>query len=132
MWPAVGAKWSLAVVAKYSYSECPMAALNPKQRQYLKGLAHPLKPILHIGKDGLTDATLCTIESAFNSRELIKVKILDQAPESAEGCAEAIASRLKDVKLVQVIGKTVVLYRRHPEKPKIGLPGEVPVGGNAV
>ena len=109
-----------------------MAALNPKQRQYLKGLAHALKPILHIGKDGLTEATLCTIESAFNNRELIKVKILDQAPESADDSGETIASRLKDVELVQVIGKTVVLYRRHPEKPKIELPGKGNEGSDAV
>ena len=122
----------LAPIKNYSYPESPMAALNPKQRQYLKGLAHTLKPILHIGKDGLTEAALRTIESAFNSSELIKVKILDQAPESADEGGEAIASRLKDVKLVQVIGKTVILYRRHPKKPNIRLPGEVPGGGNAV
>ncbi|MFL6276509.1 MAG: ribosome assembly RNA-binding protein YhbY [Blastocatellia bacterium] len=109
-----------------------MAALNPKQRQYLKGLAHPLKPILHIGKEGLTEALLHAIESAFNSRELIKVKVLDLAPESADESGETIAGRLNGVKLVQVIGKTVVLYRRHPEKPKIQLPGKEPGGSNAV
>ena len=109
-----------------------MSALNPKQRQYLKGMAHRLKPILHIGKEGITEATLQTIESAFNSRELIKVKILDQAPGSADESGEMIASRLKDVKLVQVIGKTVVLYRRHPEKPKIQLPGKEFSGSGAV
>jgi len=109
-----------------------MEALNPKQRQYFKGMAHSLKPIQHIGKDGLAGATLHAIASAFNSRELIKVKVLDQSPEGADEIGEAIASRLRGVKLVQVIVKTVVLYRRHPEKPRIELPGEAPAGSNVV
>src|ERR1051325_515338 len=98
-----------------------MATLNPKQRQYLKGLAHALKPILQIGKGGVTETALRSIESAFNSRELMKVKVLDVAPESAEETGEKIAAGL-GVTLVQVIGKTVVLYREHPEKPSIKLP----------
>ena len=50
-----------------------MATLNPKQRQYLKGLAHSLKPIFQIGKEGITDGLLRSIEDSFNSRELLKV-----------------------------------------------------------
>lgn len=60
------------------------------------------------------------------------MKVLDQEPESADENGETIASRLKGVKLVQVIGKTVVLYRPHPKRPKIQLPGEVAGGGDAV
>jgi RNA-binding protein len=99
-----------------------MAQLNPKQRQFLKGLAHALKPLLHIGKEGVTETVLRSIQSAFNSRELLKVKVLDAAPESAASSGEQIAAGLDRVEVVQVIGKTVVLYRPHPEKPKIKLP----------
>ena len=99
-----------------------MTALNPKQRQYLKGLAHSLKPILQIGKAGITDTMLSSIENLFNSRELLKVKVSDSAPEDADTSAEEIVGRLRDVRLVQVIGKTIVLYRPHPDKPEIKLP----------
>ena len=100
-----------------------MTKLNPKQRQYLKGLAHSLKPISQIGKAGLTDTALRSIENLFNSRELVKIKVPDSAPEDADDSAEKIVRSLKDVELVQVIGKTIVLYRPHPEKPEIKLPG---------
>src|SRR5215216_4496428 len=99
-----------------------MSTLNTKQRQYLKGLAHSLKPMLQIGKEGVTETMLRSIDSALNSRELLKLKVLDAAPEGADESGQAIASSLEGVELVQVIGKTIVLYRPHPEKPKIKLP----------
>jgi len=99
-----------------------MATLNAKQRMKLKSLAHRLKPILHVGKEGVTDATLRTVESAFNTRELLKLKVQESAPDSANGCGEIISARLEGVHLVQVIGRTIILYRRHPEKPEIELP----------
>lgn len=109
-----------------------MTTLNPKQRQYLKGLAHSLKPILQIGKAGVTDSGLRSIENLFNSRELLKVKVSDTAPENADESGERIASSLENVELVQVIGKTIVLYRPHPEKPVIKLPGKGPASNEVV
>jgi RNA-binding protein len=101
-----------------------MTTLNPKQRQYLKGLAHSLRPILQIGKAGITDSVLRSIENLFNNRELFKVKVHDAAPENADESGERISSSLEKVELVQVIGKTIVLYRPHPERPEIKLPGK--------
>ena len=63
-----------------------------------------------------------SVGDAFNTRELIKVKVLDSAPEGAKECGEGLASRLEGVHLVQVIGRTLVLYRPHPDKPEIKLP----------
>ncbi|MFL6213604.1 MAG: ribosome assembly RNA-binding protein YhbY [Blastocatellia bacterium] len=105
-----------------------MAQLNPKQRQFLKGLAHALKPLFQVGKEGVTHTVLRSIQSAFNSRELLKIKVLDAAPESSEASGEKIAASLDRVEVVQVIGKTVVLYRPHPEKPKIKLPDSKYIG----
>ncbi|HEX6925869.1 MAG TPA: YhbY family RNA-binding protein [Longimicrobiaceae bacterium] len=95
--------------------------LTPKQRAQLRSLAHPLKPILHLGKDGLTEAVLQSILEAFNSRELLKIKVQSAAPLSAAEAGAEIAARLPEVEHVQTIGRTVVLYRRHPEKPEIEL-----------
>ena len=97
--------------------------LSSKHRAYLKSLAHPLKPILQIGKEGVTDSTVHTVEDAFNTRELLKVKVLEAAPENARETGQALADRIDGAELVQVIGRTVVLYRRHPEEPEIELPG---------
>lgn len=100
-----------------------MTRLSSKQRAHLRALAHALKPVVHVGSDGLTDAALHGILEAFNTRELLKVKVLESAPESAWETADAIVARLEGVHVAQTIGRTVVLYRRHPEKPEIRLPG---------
>jgi RNA-binding protein len=67
------------------------AGLTPRQRAHLKALAHPLKPILQIGKDGVTDAVARTIEDAFHTRELLKVKVLESARAGAREVGESLA-----------------------------------------
>jgi RNA-binding protein len=98
-------------------------ALTSKQRAQLKALAHPLKALIHIGKEGITGTLLANVEEAFNTRELLKIKVLEAALQSAKEVGEDLAWRLEGVELVQVIGRTIVLYRRHPSKPAIQLPG---------
>ena len=99
-----------------------MDALMPKQRQHLKGLAHKLKPLLHVGKEGVTHTAARALADAFNTRELIKLKVLEAPPEPAKETGAELARRVAGAHLVQVIGRTVVLYRPHPEKPQIKLP----------
>jgi RNA-binding protein len=99
-----------------------MPNLTSKQRAHLRSLAHHLKPVAHIGADGLSEATLRGIQEAFNTRELLKVKVLESAPERARETGDAIAASLAGVHVAQTIGRTLVLYRRHPEKPEIQLP----------
>ena len=99
-----------------------MLVLTTKQRAHLRSLAHKLKPLLHIGREGVTETASRTIKEAFNTRELLKIKVLEASPASARESGEILAARLEDVHLVQVIGRTVVLYRPHTEKPQIKLP----------
>jgi RNA-binding protein len=96
--------------------------LTSKQRAHLRGLAHHLRPILHIGQDGVTDAVLRNLEESFSNRELMKVKVLEGAPEGARETADQIVERMPGVEVVQTIGRTIALYRPDPEKPEIRLP----------
>ena len=96
--------------------------LTPKQRAHLRSIAHSLKPVVQIGKNGLDDDVVANIDEAFRTRELLKVKVLETAPDSARDIGDALAERLEETRLVQVIGRTIVLYRPHPEKPVIVLP----------
>jgi RNA-binding protein len=95
--------------------------LTPRQRGQLKSLAHHLKPIHHIGKEGITEQGLKAISEAFTHRELLKVKVQEAAPLTAAEAGAAIPVELPGVHHVQTIGRTVVLYRPHPEKPEIVL-----------
>ena len=96
--------------------------LNARQRAHLKSLAHPLKAMAQIGKGGVDDTVVASLDDAFQNRELLKVKVLDTAPLSAKEAGEQLATRVSGARLVQVIGRTVVLYRQHPDNPEIRLP----------
>ncbi len=62
------------------------------------------------------------IRDALNTRELLKVKVLDGAPVDAREAADELMRKIDGAHVPQVIGRTVVLYRQHPESPQIRLP----------
>ncbi|MBW1213082.1 ribosome assembly RNA-binding protein YhbY [Pantoea allii] len=94
--------------------------LSTKQKQHLKGLAHPLKPVVMLGGNGLTEGVLAEIEQALEHHELIKVKIAAEERETRQLIVEAIVRETR-ASNVQVIGKMLVLYRPAKES-KISLP----------
>ncbi len=95
--------------------------LSGKQKRHLRGLAHSLSPLVQIGKQGLNDAVAAQVSTALLAHELIKVKLLQEAP-----CDIAEASAFLKTKTgaheAQKIGRTLVLFLSHPEKPTIHLP----------
>ena len=95
--------------------------LTSKQRAYLRGLANTEEPILHAGKGGISDAMLKQADDALAARELIKGRVLETAPASARETAEEIAGAV-NAEVVQVVGRTFVLYRQNAKEPRIKLP----------
>ncbi|QQF76301.1 ribosome assembly RNA-binding protein YhbY [Histophilus somni] len=94
--------------------------LSTKQKQFLKGLAHHLNPVVMLGTNGLTEGVLAEIENALDHHELIKVKISGAERETKQLIIEAII-RETQASAVQTIGHVLVLYRPSNE-PKIQLP----------
>lgn len=90
--------------------------ITTKQKQYLRGLAHSLKPVVMLGNNGLTEGVVAEIEQTLEHHELIKVKIATEDRESMPLIINAIIRETSAIE-VQVIGKTLVLYR--PSKEKI-------------
>lgn len=101
-----------------------MADITPRQRAILKALAHSLNAVQHVGKEGVTDTLVSSVVDALNNRELIKVRVLETAPAGTREIGNELAGRIDGACVVQVIGRMIVLYRRHPEKPQITLPGQ--------
>ena len=87
----------------------------------MRALAHPLKPVVNLGKQGFSQETMREIEVQLLDHELIKLKVLDSCPFTKKECAVEL-SRAKSLDVVQVIGKTLVLYSPHPDEPEIELP----------
>ncbi|MFL5384565.1 MAG: ribosome assembly RNA-binding protein YhbY [Longimicrobiaceae bacterium] len=97
-------------------------AITPRQRAHLKSLAHHLKPVVYVGKEGVTESTVRSMEEALNTRELIKVRVQEAAPQDVREAGAELERRVEGAELVQTIGRVAVIYRRHPEKPEIVLP----------
>ncbi|QIZ75919.1 ribosome assembly RNA-binding protein YhbY [Ferrimonas lipolytica] len=97
-----------------------MSQLTTKQKQFLKGLAHKLKPVVMLGANGLTEGVLAEVELALDHHELIKVKVSSEDREEKKAIMAAIVRETKAVE-VQTIGHIQVLYRATPER-KIEVP----------
>ena len=97
-----------------------MTILSTKQKQFLKGLAHHLSPVVMLGGNGLTEGVLAEIDNALNHHELIKVKIAGADRETKQLIIDAIVRETKSSN-VQTIGHILVLYRPS-EEGKIQLP----------
>ena len=95
-------------------------SLTNKQKQFLKSKAHDLKPVILLGGNGLTEGVVAEIEVALNFHELIKIKVPTEDREQKVLIMDAIVRETKAEK-VQVIGKTLVLFRQSNDK-KIVLP----------
>ena len=96
-------------------------SLTPKQRQYLKGLGHSQKSVIHVGKEGLTEGVVASISKALDDHELIKVTILETA-DIARKSAEERISKAVQCDVVQTLGKKMLLYRKNPKAPSIKFP----------
>ena len=97
--------------------------ITSKQRAYLRKLANGLDPIFQIGKGGITDEVITQLALALETRELIKVHILETALLDAKVAINEVAAKLK-AEPVQAIGSKIVIYKRaNKEKNrKIDLP----------
>lgn len=95
--------------------------LNKKDKYYLRNKANVLKPIVIIGKDGLTSNTIASINDVLRTKELIKVSILKtfSGLEKKE-LAELIASTTNS-EVILVIGRVIVLYRKNVEINAYGI-----------
>jgi len=99
-----------------------MQHLTNAQRQYLRRLAHQLKPMVQIGKQGLTEGVRMNVDQALETHELIKVKFLEFQDEK-EALTDDLVQTTESV-LIGLIGNVATLYRQQPdpEKRKIRLP----------
>ena len=95
--------------------------LTGKDRRALRALGHHRKPVVFVGKDGVTDAVVTAVAEAHAGDELIKVRVLDTCEDDRNEVAAALAERTGSA-LVQVLGRTLLLYRPDPESPEIHLP----------
>jgi RNA-binding protein len=94
-------------------------ALMPstKLRKALRAAGHHLAPVVQVGKEGVSDALLRQLDAQLAAHELVKVKIGTESPEDRFEAAERLGAAA-GAQVAQILGRTVLVYRKHPEKPR--------------
>lgn len=96
-------------------------ALTNKQNRHLRALAHHLKPVVMVGDKGLTEEVVAAADEQLKFHELVKVKLTGSDKATRGATSESLAAGTRSA-VVQVIGRTVVLYRPRKKNPAIVLP----------
>ena len=93
--------------------------LTKKDIKYLKSLAQKQSPLFQVGKDGVSENMLKSMDDAFEAHELVKINLLKTCPQTLQEVQSYIAFATQ-CEVIQVIGKTIVGYRRS-KKNVLGL-----------
>lgn len=95
--------------------------LTGKQKRYLRSMAHHLKPVFQVGKGGANENLVRHIQEAIETRELMKISVLNNCLDDPKEIGAELAEA-SGCELVQVIGKTIVLYKESKDHKTIELP----------
>jgi len=98
-------------------TEQSIFVLTARQKKFLKGLGHDLPPVILVGKEGMSERLIGATDLELARHELIKIKIGSNSGLEKHETAGSLAAATKST-LVQLLGKTVLLYRKNPERPK--------------
>ena len=87
--------------------------MDSRIRKLLRSQAHHLEPVVLIGKNGINDGTIESIDRVLEARELIKIKFREFKDEKLS-LSEKI-TELTNSQIVGVIGHTVIIFRQNPD-----------------
>ena len=102
-----------AKTAKQAGPRPAQRALTAAERKKLRGLAHALRPLVQLGREGLSPGALREIDRGLESHELIKVR-LDAGREERPALAAKIAEATR-AGVAGAIGQVVILFRQQPD-----------------
>ena len=95
--------------------------LTGKQKQFLRALANSRRPLFQVGKDGVTANVINTVSESHEEQEQIKISVLKTCGEDVREVALDLSAGTRS-QIVQIIGRTVILYRESRDKKRIELP----------
>jgi len=99
--------------------------ITGKQRRQLRALGHHLHAVVQVGGDGVTEGVLAATSQALEDHELIKVRIADER-EGRQAAIDALAQGTR-AEIAQVLGRTVLLFKRRKKNPELRFDGEPPL-----
>lgn len=94
--------------------------LTNKQKNQLKSISNGLDCKYQVGKSSITDNLICMLDKALIAKELIKVEVNNNLNVPILEIAYDLSSKL-NAEIIQIIGRTLLLYRKNKDKPVIKL-----------
>ncbi len=91
--------------------------VNQKQKKQLKALAHHLKPVVLVGKEGISDNLIASTNDSLVAHQLIKVHVANTCPVSVQEIAISLSVATK-ADIIHTIGRMIVLYKPSKERVK--------------
>lgn len=98
--------------------------MTSKQRAYLRKMANQITPIFQVGKSGITENLVTQLSDALSARELIKINVLETAPDTAKNLGIEI-SKLTNSTLIQTVGNKITLFKQKDKNSKYDLPKKI-------
>ena len=95
--------------------------MNNKDKKYLRSIGMNIEAIVQVGKNGVNENTVHSLDEALEARELVKVKVLKNCFDEIDEVAENLEAQC-DCEIVQVIGRNILFYRANTKKPVIKFP----------
>jgi RNA-binding protein len=86
-------------------------------RRRLRAHGHALKPLVQVGKGGVTAGVLAQVAQALFDHELVKVRVGTECPVDRFEVADELGAQ-PGTQVVQILGRVVLVYKRHPKKPR--------------
>lgn len=86
-------------------------------RRRLRGHGHPLAALVQVGKAGVTKGLVLQLTQILLDHELVKVKVASECPADRFEVADRLGTE-PGVDVVQILGRTILLYKRHPQNPR--------------
>ncbi len=89
--------------------------LSSDEKRELKKNAHSLKPVIQLGKKGVSEAFIAELNGALLAHELIKMAVMpERKSELASDLEEILKQTLAEH--VDTIGNTVILYKKRVDE----------------
>jgi RNA-binding protein len=86
-------------------------------RRRLRGHGHALAALVQVGKAGVTRGLVQQLTQILLDHELVKVKVAGECPADRFEVADRLGAE-PGVDVVQILGRTILLYKRHPQTPR--------------
>ena len=89
-------------------------SLSNKQKKFLKGVAHHMRPLVQVGKNGCTESLVKELDNVISSHELVKVKIMSDDQQDFKTLADELEKAI-NAEMIHKVGHTALFFRQKDE-----------------